>query len=125
MSNIPAELRYSEDHEWISTSAPWKIGVSDYAQNALGDLTYVELPSVGDTFEKGQEFGTLESTKSVSPLFMPVAGTIKAVNEALVDAPEKSESGSLRRRLAHRNRIRRGRERTAGCRGIQGASETL
>ena len=72
MSNIPAELRYSEDHEWISTSAPWKIGVSDYAQNALGDLTYVELPSVGDTFEKGQEFGTLEST-----------------NEALVDAPEK------------------------------------
>ena len=74
MSNIPAELRYSEDHEWISTSAPWKIGVSDYAQNALGDLTYVELPSVGDTFEKGQEFGTLESTKSVSPLFMPVAG---------------------------------------------------
>ena len=89
MSNIPAELRYSEDHEWISTSAPWKIGVSDYAQNALGDLTYVELPSVGDTFEKGQEFGTLESTKSVSPLFMPVAGTIKAVNEALVDAPEK------------------------------------
>ena len=72
MSNIPAELRYSEDHEWISTSAPWKIGVSDYAQNALGDLTYVELPSVGDTFEKGQEFGT-----------------IKAVNEALVDAPEK------------------------------------
>ena len=89
MSNIPAELRYSEDHEWISTSAPWKIGVSDYAQNALGDLTYVELPSVGDTFEKGQEFGTLESTKSVSPLFMPVAGTVKAVNEALVDAPEK------------------------------------
>lgn len=63
--------------------------MSDYAQNALGDLTYVELPSVGDTFEKGQEFGTLESTKSVSPLFMPVAGTIKAVNEVLVDAPEK------------------------------------
>ena len=79
MSNIPAELRYTEDHEWISTAAPWKIGVSDYAQNALGDLTYVELPSVGDTFEKGQEFGTLESTKSVSPLFMPVAGTVKAV----------------------------------------------
>ena len=88
MSNIPAELRYSEDHEWISTSAPWKIGVSDYAQNALGDLTYVELPSVGDTFEKGEEFGTLESTKSVSPLYMPVSGTIKAVNEALADAPE-------------------------------------
>ena len=66
MSNIPAELRYSEDHEWISTSAPWKIGVSDYAQNALGDLTYVELPSVGDTFEKGQEFGTLHQVREPS-----------------------------------------------------------
>lgn len=89
MSNIPAELRYTEEHEWISTSAPWKVGVTDYAQNALGDLTYVELPSVGDTFEKGQEFGTLESTKSVSSLYMPVSGTVKAVNESLADAPEK------------------------------------
>ena len=87
-TSIPSELRYTNEHEWISTSAPWRIGVSDYAQNALGDLTYVELPSVGDTFEKGEEFGTLESTKSVSPLYMPVSGTIKAVNEALVDAPE-------------------------------------
>lgn len=88
-SLIPAELRYSKEHEWITTSAPWRVGVTDYAQNALGDLTYAELPSVGDTFENGQEFGTLESTKSVSPLYMPVAGTIKAVNEALVDAPEQ------------------------------------
>ena len=86
--NIPSNVRYSNDHEWISLSAPWLIGVSDYAQNALGDITYVELPAVGDVFEAGQEFGTLESTKSVSPLLMPVAGTIKAVNEALVDAPE-------------------------------------
>lgn len=87
-TNIPTELRYSEDHEWITLSAPWRIGVSDFAQHALGDLTYVELPAVGDSFEKGQEFGTLESTKSVSPLIMPVSGTVKAVNEALVDAPE-------------------------------------
>ena len=87
-TNIPSDLRYTDEHEWISTSAPWRIGGSDYAQNALGDLTYVELPSVGDTFEKGEEFGTLESTKSVSPLYMPVSGTIKAVNEALADAPE-------------------------------------
>ena len=87
-TNIPSDLRYTDEHEWISTSAPWRIGVSDYAQNALGDLTYVELPSVGDTFEKGEEFGTLESTKSVSPLYMPVSGTITAVNEALADAPE-------------------------------------
>lgn len=85
-SNIPAELLYSEDHEWISKAL--RIGVSDYAQHALGDLTYVELPSVGDSFEKGQEFGTLESTKSVSPLIMPVSGVIKAVNDALVDQPE-------------------------------------
>ena len=84
-TSIPSELRYTNEHEWISTSAPWRIGVSDYAQNALGDLTYVELPSVGDTFEKGEEFGTLESTKSVSPLYMPVTGTVKAVNEALKD----------------------------------------
>ncbi|MBO4793514.1 MAG: glycine cleavage system protein GcvH [Deltaproteobacteria bacterium] len=87
-SNIPSNVLYTSEHEWISTAAPWKIGVSDYAQNALGDLTYVELPSVGDHFEKGQEFGTLESTKSVSPLYMPASGTVKAVNEALNDAPE-------------------------------------
>ena len=87
-STIDNTVRYTSEHEWISTASPWKIGVSDYAQNALGDLTYVELPSVGDTFEKGEEFGTLESTKSVSPLYMPVSGTIKAVNEALADAPE-------------------------------------
>ena len=85
-SKIPANLLYSEDHEWIAPNG--RVGVSDFAQNALGDLTYVELPSVGDRFEKGDEFGTLESTKSVSPLFMPVAGTVKAVNEALADAPE-------------------------------------
>ncbi len=87
-SLISDTVLYTSEHEWISTSAPWKIGVSDYAQNALGDLTYVELPAVGDFFEKGQEFGTLESTKSVSPLYMPVSGTVKAVNDALTDSPE-------------------------------------
>jgi len=87
-SKIPGNVLYTKDHEWISKTAPWKIGVSDFAQNALGDLTYVELPNVGDSFEKGQEFGTLESTKSVSPLYMPASGTVKAVNEALADAPE-------------------------------------
>ncbi len=87
-NNIPSNVLYTSEHEWISKNAPWKIGVSDYAQNALGDLTYVELPSVGDYFDKGQEFGTLESTKSVSPLYMPASGTVKAVNEALNNAPE-------------------------------------
>lgn len=88
MSNLtfPADLKYSDDHEWLA--ADGRIGVSDFAQNALGDLTFVELPAVGDTFEKGQEFGTLESTKSVSPLLMPVSGKIVAVNDALADAPE-------------------------------------
>lgn len=86
-SNIPAGLLYSNDHEWLDQKT-MKIGVSDYAQHALGDLTYVELPTVGDHFDKGQEFGTLESTKSVSPLYMPVAGTVKAVNEELENAPE-------------------------------------
>lgn len=85
-TKIPAELLYSEDHEWYAPNG--RVGVSDFAQNALGDLTYVELPAVGDRFEKGDEFGTLESTKSVSPLFMPISGTVKAVNEALSEAPE-------------------------------------
>lgn len=87
-SKFLGTLLYSQEHLWITKERPWKIGVSDFAQNALGDLTYAELPNVGDMFEKGQEFGTLESTKSVSPLYMPVSGTVKAVNEALIDSPE-------------------------------------
>lgn len=83
---FPTELKYTADHEWVD--AKGRVGVTDFAQNALGDITFVELPSVGDTFAAGQEFGTLESTKSVSPLYMPVAGTVKAVNSALDDSPE-------------------------------------
>lgn len=86
-SKIPGELLYTDEHEWLDQKT-WRVGVSDFAQKALGDLTYVELPAVGDSFEKGQEFGTLESTKSVSPLYMPVSCVIRAVNEALADAPE-------------------------------------
>ncbi len=85
--NLPEGLKYDVEHEWIATAAPFRIGVSDFAQDALGDLTYVELPEVGATFAKGDEFGTLESTKSVSPLFLPVAGEITAVNEKLNDDP--------------------------------------
>ena len=87
-SKVPDTVLYTREHVWITKTAPWKIGVSDFAQKALGDLTYVELPKVGEQFEAGQEFGSLESTKSVSPLYMPVSGTIKAVNERLNDAPE-------------------------------------
>lgn len=82
-------LRYTEDHEWISTEGETlKVGVSDYAQDQMGDIVYVEMPDVGDGFEKGEEFGTLESVKAVSELYLPVSGEVIAVNEELVDTPE-------------------------------------
>lgn len=83
------DLRYTEDHEWITVSgATLKIGISDYAQDQLGDIVFVELPEVGSSFEKGEEFGTLESVKAVSELYLPVGGEIVAVNEELADSPE-------------------------------------
>ena len=85
--NFPDDIKYAEDHEWVCVEAPFRIGVSDFAQDALGDLTYVELPDVGMELKKGDEFGTLESTKSVSSLYSPVSGQITAVNEALADDP--------------------------------------
>ena len=85
--NFPDDIKYAEDHEWVCVEAPFRIGVSDFAQDALGDLTYVELPDVGMELKKGDEFGTLESTKSVSSLYSPVSGQITAVNEALEDDP--------------------------------------
>lgn len=85
--NLPDNLKYHHEHEWISQAAPYRMGVSDFAQSALGDLTFVELPEVGAVFAKGDEFGTLESTKNVSPLLMPVAGKVVAVNEELSDNP--------------------------------------
>ena len=84
---FPDNVKYDSEHEWITTSAPYRIGVSDFAQDQLGDLTYAELPEVGATFAKGDEFGTLESTKSVSPLFSPVGCKVVAINEALSDDP--------------------------------------
>jgi len=87
--NFPDDLQYSDDHEWAKqTDGVARIGISDYAQNQLGDIVFVELPEVGDTFEKGQEFGTVESVKAVSELYMPVGGEITAINEALEEAPE-------------------------------------
>lgn len=87
--NFKDNLRYSDDHEWAKhTDGVARIGISDYAQNQLGDIVFVELPEIGDEFEKGQEFGTVESVKAVSELYMPVGGEITAVNEALEDAPE-------------------------------------
>lgn len=87
--NLPADLRYSEDHEWAKADGDVvRIGVSDYAQDQLGDIVFVEMPEVGDSFDKGEEFGTLESVKAVSELYLPVSGEVVAVNEALIDAPE-------------------------------------
>lgn len=82
-------LRYTEDHEWVSaTGETLKVGVSDYAQDQMGDIVFVEMPEVGDSFDKGDEFGTLESVKAVSELYMPVAGEVVAVNDDLGDGPE-------------------------------------
>jgi glycine cleavage system H protein len=85
--HFPDTLKYHTEHEWISASPPYRIGISDFAQDQLGDLTYVEVPEVGKKLARGDEFGTLESTKSVSPLFSPVAGVVTAVNEDLADDP--------------------------------------
>ena len=87
--NLPEDVKYTEDHEWVKLSGDTaKIGISDYAQDQLGDIVFVELPEVGDSFAKGDEFGTLESVKAVSELYMPVGGEVTARNEALEDAPE-------------------------------------
>lgn len=87
--NLPEDVRYSNDHEWAKvTGDSVKIGVSDYAQDQMGDIVFVEMPDVGDTFGAGDEFGTLESVKAVSELYAPIGGEVVAVNEALADAPE-------------------------------------
>ncbi|CAB5081415.1 Glycine cleavage system H protein [Olavius algarvensis associated proteobacterium Delta 3] len=86
---LPEDVRYSEDHEWArSEEDKVRTGISDFAQDQLGDIVFVELPQVGDTFQKGAEFGTVESVKAVSELYMPIGGEILAVNTALEDAPE-------------------------------------
>ena len=87
--NLPEDVRYTKDHEWVKPAGETaRVGISDYAQDQLGDIVFVELPGVGDAFEKGDEFGTLESVKAVSELYMPVGGEVTAINEALEDAPE-------------------------------------
>lgn len=83
------DRKYSSDHEWIVVEGDEAtIGITEYAQDALGEVVYVDLPAEGDTFEAGDTFGEIESVKSVSELFMPVAGEIIAINDALEDAPE-------------------------------------
>lgn len=87
--NFPDDVMYTDDHEWTKVDNDETIiGISDYAQDQLGDIVFVELPQVGDTFEKGAEFGTVESVKAVSELFLPVSGEVVAINETLDDTPE-------------------------------------
>jgi glycine cleavage system H protein len=89
----PADLKYTKDHEWIRTSADTAdVGITDYAQQQLGDVVFVELPQVGRVLAQGEVFGTIESVKAVSELFSPVAGEIVAVNDALTSAPEPVNS---------------------------------
>ena len=86
---FPENIRYTKDHEWARLEGDIVVaGISDYAQDQLSDVVYVEMPPVGDRFETGEVFGTVESVKAVSELFMPIAGEIAAVNAALSDAPE-------------------------------------
>ena len=86
---FPDDVRYAEAHEWAKSEGDTvKVGISDYAQDQLGDIVFVELPEEGDSLEKGEEFGTVESVKAVSEIYMPVGGEIVAVNSGLEDAPE-------------------------------------
>ena len=88
MSNIPAELKYSASHEWIKEEdGIFVIGLTDYAQSALGDIVFINLPEEGDEVTAGESFADVESVKAVSDVFSPVAGTICAVNEELLDDP--------------------------------------
>jgi len=89
----PATYRYTKEHEWLQIDGKiGTVGITDYAQNSLGDIVYVDLPKVDDTIEAGKSFGSVESVKAVSDLFAPVSGTVTAVNEELKDAPEKINS---------------------------------
>lgn len=87
--NIPDTLRYTPDHEWVGgTDGAFRSGITDYAQDQLGDIVFVELPEPGKKFSRGEEFGTVESVKAVSELYMPVTGIITNVNSELNGAPE-------------------------------------
>ena len=87
---IPDDLRYTNEHEWIraTSGSTVRIGITDYAQDSLGDIVFVQLPEVGDTITAGEAVGEVESTKSVSDVYAPVTGTVTAKNEALDDQPE-------------------------------------
>lgn len=90
MSNVPSELRYAKSHEWLKPAGDGTalVGITDYAQSSLGDITFVQLPKVGAALKAGDTFGVVESVKAASDLYLPVAGTVLEVNTALDAAPE-------------------------------------
>ena len=89
MSTFPADLRYTHDHEWVRPQGKvWRVGITQFAVDQLGDITLVDLPKEGDQVTKGQRFGTIESVKSVSDLYAPVSGKVVAINAQLKDSPE-------------------------------------
>lgn len=93
MANVPENLHYSKDHEWVRVDGEIAIiGITDYAQNSLGDVVYVELPKAGEDFSANEPFGSVESVKAVSEMFTPVSGSVVEINESLADEPEKVNS---------------------------------
>ena len=93
MANVPEDLHYSKDHEWVRVEGDVAvIGITDYAQNSLGDVVYVELPKAGDEFSANEPFGSVESVKAVSEVFTPIAGVVAQINESLADEPESVNS---------------------------------
>jgi glycine cleavage system H protein len=93
MANVPENLHYSKDHEWVRVEGDVAVvGITDYAQNSLGDVVYVELPRTGDSFAAHDAFGSVESVKAVSEIFTPVSGEVVETNDALNDAPEAVNS---------------------------------
>jgi glycine cleavage system H protein len=90
MTSFPNDLRYTHDHEWLrAAGSAWRVGITQFAVDQLGDITLVDLPKEGDLVTKGQRFGTIESVKSVSDLYAPVSGKVTAVNGSLKDSPEQ------------------------------------
>jgi len=112
MANVPEGLFYSKDHEWLRVEGETgTVGITDHAQHSLGDVVYVELPKPGETFVAHDTFGSVESVKAVSELFLPVAGEVTEVNESLTDEPEKvntdpyGDGWMLRVKLSNRGEV--------------------
>ncbi len=94
MRSVPAHLKYTKEHEWVEEISPgrYRVGITDYAQGALGDIVYLQMPKVGESIDAGKVCGEVESTKSVSEIYAPISGTITAVNSDLDSAPETINS---------------------------------